>query len=95
MSRVSDSIAIVVKSRIDLKLLLLLMVLETCEQRETGNTRITGLNSSYIGYLEICRDSLWVPVSYDEEKEWTSKSATVACRELGFIGSLHIMNYEG
>ena len=69
--------------------------LEKCLLSEIGEVRLAGLNSSYIGYVQICKDGFWASVSYEDEEEWTKKNSIVTCKELGFLGSVRIMNKEG
>ena len=68
---------------------------ESCFRSEGGQSRLTGFNSSYIGYVQVCKDGEWTPVSFDDEKEWTRKNSVVACKDLGFIAAVMLMPQEG
>ena len=53
------------------------------------------MSSSFVGYVQTCRNGFWKPVSYEDEDEWTKKNSIVTCKELGFIDAVRIVNKEG
>lgn len=64
---------------------------EKCSPAITS-VRLVGLNSSVVGYLEVCRDEYWEAVMLEEEHEWTHKNSIVVCRELGFGGTVEAIS---
>ena len=68
---------------------------EVCLQRESGSIRLAGLNSSYVGYVQVCKTGYWTSIAYEAEEHWSKKNAIVACRELGFQGTTGISNKDG
>ena len=66
---------------------------EACSESEIGAARLTGLNSSFVGYVQICKNGHWRAVSFEGE-EWTKKNAVVTCRELGFQGVIKILSQD-
>lgn len=63
---------------------------ERCLPSKTGLVRLSGLNSSSIGYVETCKDGYWTSISYKDDEEWTTKNSIVVCKELGFLGAVRI-----
>ena len=58
--------------------------------------RLFGLNSSHVGYLQVCKEGQWTGIAYqDKEGDWTRKNSIVVCQELGFQGALTILNGDG
>lgn len=66
-----------------------------CLQSLSGSIRLFGFNSSYSGYVQVCKGGYWTAISYEEENEWTRKNSIVTCRELGFQGTVGILNRDG
>jgi hypothetical protein len=79
-------------------LLLIIFVLcigyEICSLSESGSARLVGFNSSYVGYVEVCREGYWTALFYSED-QWTLKNSMVACRELGFYATTRIFSQAG
>ena len=50
------------------------------------------MDSSHIGFVQVCKDEHWITISVDEEDEWTRKNSLVVCKELGFQGATRIFN---
>lgn len=71
-----------------------LIEFEVCSQKDKGSVRLTGLNSSFVGYVQVCRNGHWTAVSFEAEEEWTKKNSIVTCKELGFIGAIIVMNKD-
>lgn len=59
---------------------------QACSLSQSGSARLAGFNSSYVGFVQVCKRGYWAAISYQEEQEWTRKNSIVACRELGFQG---------
>ena len=68
---------------------------EACSYTESGSTRLTGFNSSYVGFVQVCREEYWATISYKDEGKWTRKNSMVVCRELGFHGTTRIFSQTG
>lgn len=60
-----------------------------------ASVRLTGLNSSVVGYLEVCdkANREWRSVTV-VSKEWGRKEATVVCGELGFPDAITLSSIE-
>lgn len=63
---------------------------DDCSPSQSGSARLAGFNSSYVGFIQVCKGGDWTALSFEEEGEWTKKNSIVACKELGFKGSVGI-----
>ena len=68
---------------------------ERCLQSENGSARLMGFNSSFVGFLQVCDNGHWIPITSKDEQEWTQKNSIVVCRELGFHGALRMFSQDG
>lgn len=64
---------------------------ESCSYSQSGYARLAGFNSSYVGFIQVCKEGYWTAISFEEEEKWTRKNAGVACKELGFQGAVGVM----
>ena len=64
---------------------------EKCVPSKNGLVRLSGLNSSFIGYVQTCKDGYWTSISHEDDEEWTKKNSIVVCRELGYHGTVRII----
>ena len=51
--------------------------------------RLTGLSTSVIGRLELCRNGSWTRVC-NSNKEWTLRNSMVVCKMLGYGYALNV-----
>ena len=73
----------------------LLIEYEVCSHSQSNLARLAGFNSSYVGYLQVCKEGFWTSIMFEEEQEWTKKNSIVACKELGFEGAVGIIARDG
>ena len=59
---------------------------EECES--DGFIRLVGFDSARAGVVEVCQYGVWGRVRVGEGAPWTTRNSIVACKQLGFPGTV-------